>query len=109
MPHSRFNDAIEFLRQEADARNQEGNLTAWAALSTSADVLQFSQNNGDWKGSGLITESECARRIKEAVAQTVRELVELATDDQNPEWINLVMDVQEGKYSPSYGEKKKTR
>jgi len=56
-----------------------------------------------------ISEGECARRVKTAVAETVRELVKLATDDQNPEWIALIMDVQEGKYHPDYGKKEGDR
>lgn len=54
----------------------------------------------------VISEEECSRRIKEAIAETVRELVDLATRDQDPEWIALVMDVKDGKYHPDYGKKK---
>jgi chromosome segregation ATPase len=45
---------------------------------------------------------EARAEIKRAIAETVCEVVKLATDPDGPtpEWLQLVMDVSEGKYTP---------
>lgn len=61
--------------------------------------------SGHYMGDYWMDERDVRRKMKEVIANVTREIVELSFEQegQSPEWLTLIMDVREGKYTPPDG------